>query len=403
MPKIGYRYQKTDSVKFNDLTNFNQANTYYAKIKFEPFKDGTFILNSNYRKVNNKFDDQEESINGRMSYSQALFKNMINFNINYQTRSGVLPQQDFSFVEVEPGKGFYSWIDFNNNGIQELDEFVVAAFPDEAIYVKVPLPTVLYIRSHENRFSQAINLQAMSWKNQTGFKKIASHFSDQAFFLIQSNERRDEGSINFNPFGFEEGQLLSLDQQIRNSLFFNRGLQKFSTGYLFLKNRKKSFFAVDNQDVSIRTHEITFSHRINTFWLFDMNTSISNTESESTVFFNRNYALESYELSPKISFFFDKKLRFDAAYTFKDKENKIQTMDKLAMDKLSFGGQYTNLNKITVLGNFNYIRNTFDGNSNSVVGYQMLEGFQPGKNLTWNLSLQKRLLTYLDLNFNYSG
>lgn len=401
--EIGYRYQKTDSVRYNDLTNFNQANTYYAKMKFEPFNNGTFILNTNYRKVNNKFDDQEESINGRLTYNQALFKNMVNFNINYQTRSGVLPQQDFSYVEVEPGKGFYSWIDFNNNGIQELDEFVAAAFPDEAIYVKVLLPTVLYIRSHENRFSQAINLQATSWRNRTGLKKLASYFSDQAFFLIQSNEKRDNGSINFNPIGYEEGQLLSLDQQIRNSLFFNRGLQKFSTGYLFLKNRKKSFFAVDNQDVSIGTHEITFSHRINGFWLFDMNASKSNTDSESTIYTNRNYELKTYEISPKISYFFDRKLRFDAGYTYKDKENKLQAMEMLAMNKVSFGGQYTNLNKITVLGNLSYLRNSFEGNTNSVVGYQMLEGFQPGKNLTWNLSLQKRLLTYLDLNFNYSG
>ena len=401
--EIGYRYQKTDSVRYNDLTNFNQANTYYAKMKFEPFKNGTFILNTNYRKVNNKFEDQEESINGRLSYNQALFSNMVNFNINYQTRSGVLPQQDFSYVEVEPGKGFYSWIDFNNNGIRELDEFVPAAFPDEAIFVKVLLPTVLYIKSHENRFSQAINLQAPSWRNQTGLKKIASHFSDQAFFLIQSNEKRDNGSINFNPIGYDEDQLLSLDQQIRNSLFFNRGLQKFSTGYLFIKNRKKTFFAVDNQDISISTHEITFSHRFNGFWLFDMNTSKSNTDSESTVYTNRNYELETYEISPKLSYFIDRKLRFDAGYTFKDKENKLQPMEMLDMHKVSLGGQYTNLNKITVLGNLSYLRNSFDGNSNSVVGYQMLEGFQPGKNLTWNLSLQKRLLTYLDLNFNYSG
>jgi len=401
--EIGYRYQKTDSVRYNDLTNFNQANTYYARFKMEPFKDGTFLLNANYRKVNNVFADDEESINGRFTYNQALIKNMVNFNMNYQTRSGVLPQQDFSYAEVEPGKGFYSWIDFNNNGIQELDEFVVAAFPDEAIYVKILLPTVVYIKSHENRFSQAINLQATAWRNRTGLKKILSHFSDQAYFLVQANEKRDKGSINLNPMAYDEGELLSLDQQIRNSLFFNRGLQKFSTGYLFSKNRKKTFFAVDNQDVSIRSHELTFSHRINSFWLFDLNTALSNTESESSVFSNRNYELETYELSPKISFFLDRNLRFDSSYTFKDKENTISAFETLDMHKLSLGGQYSNENKITVLGNFGYILNSFEGSVNSVVGYQMLEGFQPGMNLTWNLSMQKRFLTYLDLNFNYTG
>lgn len=99
----------------------------------------------------------------------------------------------------------------------------------------------------------------------------------------------------------------------------------------------------------------------------------------------------------------DRNLRFDGSYTFKDKENTISAFETLVIHKLNLGGQYSNENKITVLGNFGYILNSFEGSVNSVVGYQMLEGFQPGKNLTWNLSMQKRFLTYLDLNFNYTG
>ena len=33
----------------------------------------------------------------------------------------------------------------------------------------------------------------------------------------------------------------------------------------------------------------------------------------------------------------------------------------------------------------------------------MLEGLQSGTNYTWNLSLQKRITSYLDLNINYLG
>ena len=47
--------------------------------------------------------------------------------------------------------------------------------------------------------------------------------------------------------------------------------------------------------------------------------------------------------------------------------------------------------------------NTFTGNANSPVGYQMLEGLQSGKNLTWSLLAQKKLTKFLDLNLNYQG
>lgn len=39
----------------------------------------------------------------------------------------------------------------------------------------------------------------------------------------------------------------------------------------------------------------------------------------------------------------------------------------------------------------------------SAVGFQMLEGLQPGKNQTWRLLLQKNLTQYLDVNINYQG
>lgn len=53
--------------------------------------------------------------------------------------------------------------------------------------------------------------------------------------------------------------------------------------------------------------------------------------------------------------------------------------------------------------NFNLYLNDFEGSTNSPVAYQMLEGLQPGTNLTWLLGMQKRLTSFLDLNLNYSG
>ena len=47
--------------------------------------------------------------------------------------------------------------------------------------------------------------------------------------------------------------------------------------------------------------------------------------------------------------------------------------------------------------------NKFVGDDLSPVAYQMLEGLQPGKNLTWRLLIQKNLTQFLDINLNYQG
>jgi hypothetical protein len=53
--------------------------------------------------------------------------------------------------------------------------------------------------------------------------------------------------------------------------------------------------------------------------------------------------------------------------------------------------------------NFTTFFNDFDGNPNSPVGYQMLEGLQEGTNYTWTFLWSKKLNSYLNLNLNYKG
>jgi hypothetical protein len=56
---------------------------------------------------------------------------MIQGTSSYETNSGTLPQQEFTYLEVPTGQGVYTWNDYNN-GVQELQEFEVAPFIDQA-------------------------------------------------------------------------------------------------------------------------------------------------------------------------------------------------------------------------------------------------------------------------------
>ncbi len=401
--EAGYNYQHVDSIRQNSLEKVNHAHTFFIHSKLINTKNTGLDFNANYRKVKNKFADDEESINGRLFFRQNFFGNLANYNFTYETRSGSLPQQDFSYVAVEPGKGFFTWIDFNENGVQELDEFVVAKFQDEATYIRVLLPNVQFISTHRNKFSQSLNINLISWQHENGLKKIFSHLSDQVYFLIDSNEKREAGQINFNPFGYDEDNLLALNSQIRNSLFFNRGIQKFTTGYIFLNSRKKSFLSTGDQDNEIKSHRFKFAHRFNTLWLFDMDAVFSKLQSRSVTFSSRNYFLDQKEFNPKISFLKSKNIRLEIFYNFKQKENRISDHEELKMNVVGTSFQYSNREKISLTAEFNWIDNQFNGNKNSPVAYQMLEGLQPGKNMTWVLGVQKRLMSFLDLNINYFG
>lgn len=401
--EIGYQFRVTDSVQQTDLDRVNRSNAVYLKSRMLQSETADLYVFANYRKVDNERIPDEESLNARLSYRQRILGNFISLQSLYDTRTGNLPQQEFTYLEVEPGKGFYEWIDFNSNGIQELDEFVVAQFPDQAIFVRVLLPTVQFIRTNQNKWSQTLQLDGSGWKNREGWKGILSHFSNQTYFLIDSRTRQSGKGFQLNPFSWDEEDLLGLDQNLKNSLFYNRGLQKYSTVYTYLQSRKKTIYTFGDQDIEWRTHQLQFSHKFGEYWLLDLEGGTGTGKSSSVTYSNRNYELKQWHSGPRLSYLHDKNTRLEVFYSFKDKQNRIGAQETLQSHLFGSTFQYANRQRFSVNANVNLYFNAFEGNSGSPVAYQMLEGLQPGTNFTWLLSAQKRLTSFLDLNLNYTG
>ena len=73
--------------------------------------------------------------------NMKLFKNLISININYDLSKGKESKQEKSFIKVPLGLGTHIWVDNNNNNIEELNEFMIAVFKDEAEYIPLYLPS----------------------------------------------------------------------------------------------------------------------------------------------------------------------------------------------------------------------------------------------------------------------
>jgi len=419
--EAGYQFRVNDSVRNNVLQKVNSSNTYYLKSQLINTENAQLSAFANYRtlkyepKPGTGFDpndslpividdrETERSLNSRIIYNQALFDGGVRWNTAMESNSGVIPQQEFTYFKTEPGQGVYTWIDYNNNGIQELEEFEVAQFQDQAEYIRILLPNQVFLKIRQNKFSQILTLNPQNWTNKDGFKKVLSHFYNQTSYILDRKVKRKNDGFNINPFEDGGDDQLGLTLNFRNALFFNRGKQHFTTSYTFISTSADNLLAVGLQRNTLKSHQFNFNHKFWESWLLNLKGATGSNESLSENFASRNYRLDSYEFNPKISYLLSQQTRFDVYYEFANQDNQLGKMEKLNQQTLGFSFAYTNAEKISINGEFNYIDNQFEGSPFSPVAYQMLEGLQPGTNFTWRLLFQKRITKYLDANLSYFG
>ncbi len=404
--EIGYKNRINDSLRLNAVERVNRSNTYYLKSRLVKNQNTNLLLYVNYRTLKNEIDetDDERSLNSRLQYNQNMFKKLVQLNTIYETNSGTLPQQEFTYVEVEPGQGAYTWIDYNGNGVQELEEFEIAQFQDQGSYIRVLLPNRVFIKTHQNRLSQTltINPQLLTKQGESEdpfWRKLYN----QTSYLIDRKLRREGDNFDLNPFRSNPEDELGLQLNFRNTLFFNRGKQNYTTSYTYLSNQFKNVLSVGFIKNSLRSHQFEFNHKIKSTWLITINSAIDENKSESENFPTKNYELDEFRINPKLSYLLNDNVRFDVFYQFSNKENQIGNLEELQQQKFGVAFTLTKNRNAAVSGELSYFSNDFAGDPNSPVGYEMMAGLQPGSNFTWNLIAQQKITKFLDLNLNYFG
>jgi len=404
--EVGYINRVNDSLRLNRIEKVNSSNTYYFKSRIIKNKNTDLAVFANYRRLKQEDPDLEDdqSLNSRLNFNQKLFRNLIIWNTVFETNSGTLPRQDFTYVEVEPGQGAYTWVDYNENGIQELDEFELAQFADEGSFIRVLLPNQVFVRTHQNRLSQTLTINPQQWSNsENNTKKFWSHFYNQTSYLIDRKDERQGNTFDLNPFSTDDENQLALNKSVRNVLFYNRGKQRYTTSYTFLNNTNRSVLSTGFQENNLQSHQLQFNHKFTKSWLVNFESSLEFNESLNENFVSRNYNLEQIRFEPKLSYIFNENARFAVFYQYTTKDNTVGEMEGLLQNNLGLSFTYNNAQKIALTGEVNYFKNEYDGNPNTPVAYQILEGLQSGNNFTWSLLAQKKLTKFLDLNLNYFG
>lgn len=345
----------------------------------------------------------ENTLLGRIDYELKLFKGTITWNTFYEIGSGLELKREFQYIKVNDGQGVYTWIDYNGDGVKDLNEFEIAQYVDQASYIRVFTPSNEYVKTYSNELNQGIFLKPeRSWSSKKGIRKIVALFSDQARVRInRKTSFFDENS--FNPFASEirDTNLISTNTNLRNTLYFNRTSSIFGAEYVIQDIRSKTLLASGFDARLHKYHEGSFHWNIIKIFALEGTFQRGQKSVAADYTSGRNYDLKYYFIKPSFSYQPSTSFRVTLETRYSDKKNVAG--EKAVVREMGVKLKYNQAEKGSLQGAFALVSISYDGNPGSSLGFEMLESLKPGKNFTWNAGYQRSVSKNLQLSFQYNG
>lgn len=400
--QLTYYNRRDDSVRLGSMQRISKSNGWILQSKLINKSDHRLEMTAHYRSVNYVFEDvpNEDYITGNLRWYKSFFRNGMIVNAFYELGSGVEPQREFEYVKVTDGTGIYKWTDYNGDGIQQLDEFEVAEYSDEANFIRVFTNTMNYVKTNKNNFNFSLRLKPKELLNSEN--EFLGRWSLLASLLAQNSLLKEGKTLEWNPFARSDAYL-GKTRSLRSTLNFNQGNQyKWSAAYTYSQQESQNYVFTGGESRDTQSHLLNLKYKPWENFYFITEGENVKTKSDSDMFESRRFTVDSWRIKPQISYQIESKFSASINYTYQNKNN-VTGIEKLNQSNAGFEIQWNDGSKSSLLGNFNYIKNNFEGNPQSVVGNQMMEGLKPGNNLVWQLMFQRQLNSFLSVNINYDG
>ncbi len=398
---------------YKDLVRGDRSLNLNLQTALEASPNRQFFLNATFRKL--KVYDavvsrqkEDETILGRAEYLMNEWKGLLTGNLLYEVGAGQEQRRDFAYLEVPAGQGEFAWIDYNSDGIQQLNEFEVAIYPDQRKFIRVFTPTNEFIKANYITFNYRFDISPRALLNKPdlkGLRKLVSKINLLTSFQT-TKKSVAKGSFEFNPFkyGVTDTALITLSTAILNTFSFNRFNSVWGFDISNFRNTGKSLLTYGYESRKLNDWLLKWRWNISRSIAITMNGKKGINALYTPQFANRNYELSIINAEPFLTFIRGTSFRITGSYRYEEKKNlPIYGGEKSLSHSINLETKYNLLQSSSITGKFTFNNIEFNYPANTTVGYIMLDGLHPGKNYLWSATLNKRLLNNLELSFQYDG
>jgi hypothetical protein len=377
----------------------NQNRQFYLNTTFRKLKVYNFAVSR---------QKEDETILGRAEYVMNEWKGLLTGNVLYEVGAGQEQRRDFAYLEVPAGTGQYAWIDYNSDGVQQLNEFEIAAFPDQAKFIRIFTPTNDFIKANYITFNYSLNINPRAVLTASDLKGLRRFLSKVILVTsLQTNKKSiAKGVFEFNPFkyGLQDTALVTLSTTLLNTFSYNRFSSKWGADLTNLRNNGKSLLTYGYETRKLNDWQLKFRWNISRSLQFNLNARKGINALYTPQFANRNFELSVYNAEPSLTFINGTTFRVVSSYKFDNKKNlPLYGGEKSVSNSFNLESKYNILQNSSVNARLTLNDIQYKFPASTTVSYIMLDGLLPGKNYLWSMGFSKRLANNLEITFQYDG
>lgn len=411
---INYRIRLDDSVyQYNTLQQGNTAQELNANLSIFQLKNQVINITGTYRNllVQQSRGDMKSSnaVVSRVEHNGAFLKKMITTSTIYEVGTGQEQKREYTYIEVDAGLGTHMWIDYNDDGVQQVNEFEIAIYDDQKRYIRVINPTNEYVNVNYMSLNHSLQLQPDNlWRNTSNSTlKFINRFSDQLSVQLNNRAYQEEGLAVYNPFntgGLNEENVIAANASITNVVFFNRINPKFGIDYTTQRFIGKMLLTYGIEESEQLRHLMKGRIGIAKAWTFNLNLLNADKSYRSGLVDDRSYDIQMLAAEPMLTWLVQSKFRISALYKIEQRQNAIIYGGELAkIHNLGMETKWSLRKSGTINMRFTYAQIDYNGLPNTPKTFAILESLKNGNNWIWFTTWDMRLGKNMELSINYEG
>ncbi len=346
-----------------------------------------------------KNNSDQKTLLGKINLQSTFWKEAVQYTGVYELNAGQEPKLEFVFVEVRPGEGQYIYKDYNQDGVPQINEYVLAPYGDTARYVKLRAFNNNFIQTNSTILQQTINFSPKKLKSNEW-----TNWNLRSVYRSDKKAMSSKSGLRINPLEYiPDSALVRLREGWNTRWVYNPGGRNYDVTVRYNQTAQRVVLVTGYE--AVNSGEWLGKLRWNIKRTLDLNITYKRgrRKADSETFEDRKYDLSTNESELKLSYIPQSKLKLSLTASGSSKHNQSLLQEEARQGSLTFEGIYRQSARQALRLSFKYASVTYSGISGTSLELIMLDGLRNGNNYLWECQWDRRLSGNVYLKLNYNG